>query len=109
HCGSIDAEFEISAGEFLERPLILEKDDLAERLAARLQADAELRDGGVAHVLAFSVDAALTVRAAYAKARFADGREDGIAVGGFEEFAAFAGFIENLDGLLVFVRRHRRK
>src|SRR5512134_163999 len=73
HRGGLRAELEIAAGEFVERPLVLEEDDLAVRLAAELQPDGELRHRGVADVGALRVHAAGAVRAADADAALADG------------------------------------
>src|SRR5262249_18436331 len=72
HGARVGAELEAAAREFIERPLVLEKDDLAVGLAAQLQPDAQLVHRGIADVLALFVDATLAVRRADRDAALAD-------------------------------------
>src|SRR5215472_1260428 len=69
-------ELVTSRSKFVERPLVLEEDDLAVTLAADLQPNADLRHRGVTHVLATLVDAASAVRTANDQTAFADRGKD---------------------------------
>src|SRR5690606_24976142 len=85
--------------ELVERPFILEEDQQAVTLRARLPTEADLGHLGRAHLLALPEDAARAVSAADAEPGLADGREHGVAVALLEEGGAFAGLLEQLDGL----------
>src|SRR6185503_9120135 len=68
-------ELEFPACEILEGVFVLEEHDLAERLTAGLQADADLVHLHVADVLALLVGAPAAMRSPDTGATLADGRE----------------------------------
>src|SRR5208283_5347350 len=103
----VSAEGESAGGEFIERPLILEEDDLAVGLAARLQTDAQLRHRCVADVLALLVDLARAVGRADQESALADRRKNHIAVAGAEKCGACARILEQTDGVAVAVGQRR--
>ncbi len=98
-------EGELAAGEFVERALILKKDDLTVGLATRLKADAELSESDVADIATLLVDTTAPARATESEAAFADRREDGIAVTAIEERGALTGVSEEVLGFGVLVGR----
>jgi hypothetical protein len=65
-------ELETATSELIIGPLVLEKDDLTECLAAKLEADRSFHDSGFAGYLAASVDLAFAIGTSDHKARFAD-------------------------------------
>ena len=94
-------ELEFPGLEFFEVALGLEENDLAVGLAAGLKSDAQLGHGGVADQTVMDVDMTLAAGAADHQAAFAHGGEYGIGVAVFEEYGAFAGMLEKLDGIFV--------
>src|SRR6185369_5771763 len=105
NCDGADArsELEIAGGEFVERTLVLEKDDLAICLTTGLQADAELGHRRFANDLALLVDVPVAMRATDAEARLANGREHGEAIALRKERAALYGILEQLDRFGIIV------
>src|SRR5215467_5715483 len=101
--GSICAEAEVTAGELLERSLILEEDDLAVSLAAELQTHAELGQRRVADVFPLFVHAALAKSTAYPHTPLADRWKHRVAIGFAEEPAAFTCIFEDADRIAVLV------
>jgi len=95
-------KFEFPGLELIEGVLILEENDLAIGLAAGLKADAQLGHGGVADQSVMYIDMALASGAADHEAAFADGGEYGIGVALVEEYGAFAGMLEQVNGVRVF-------
>src|SRR5262249_34520129 len=73
----IRTHLEVAARELLERPLILEKDDLAVRLSAGLQPHTHLRDRAVANVLAVLVHTPAAMRSTHHEAALAHCRKHG--------------------------------
>ena len=79
----------------------MEENDLAVGLAAGLKSEAQLGHGGVADETVMYIDMALAARAADNQAAFAHRGEYGIGVAVLEEYCAFAGMLEELDGIFV--------
>src|SRR5437870_2386767 len=101
--GSICAEFEVTAGEFLQRALVLEEDDLAVGLATELKANRNLRHRRVTDDLALSIHAAAAISAADHDAPLPDRREHRVPKGGVEELAAPPRVFEDADRVAIFV------
>jgi hypothetical protein len=101
----------LAGTELAEGALILEEHDLAEGLTARLEADADLCERGVADMTPLHIDAPLAARAADPERALADGREYGIPMGFVEEGPALSRVLEKLHrvGVVVGAGRRRRR
>src|SRR6202012_1553282 len=99
HLG-IGAKLEISGHEFVRRAPVLEEDDLAISLTARLKPDACLRPARIADLPAVDEDLAFASRAADDEGALAYGRKNGVAVAVTKEPAAFSSVPEQRDGVL---------
>src|SRR5436190_22060308 len=94
----------MSTGKVLEGALVLEEHYLTIGLSTWLQADAQLRHGGVTQVLAMYVHPARAVRTADDEARFAGPGTDGVAVPRIGERGARTGVVAQTDRVAVGVR-----
>ena len=80
-------ELEVATREIIEGAFVFEEDDLAERLTACLQPDAELIHRHIADVLALLVGVPCAMSCTDAQAAFADGRKHRVRIAFLEELA----------------------
>src|SRR6185437_2094784 len=97
--------------ELIESALIGEENHLAVGLAAGLQTDAQLIQGGVPGVHAVDIDTAVAVGSPYDESALADRREDRVPVAVLEESRAVARILEQSDciGVVVGTTGRRQK
>src|SRR5450631_2396372 len=96
-------EFEFTGFEFVQITLFFKENDLAIRLAAGLQSNAQLRHHRLAEEPVVHVHVALTSRSADNKPSRAYSREHRIRVAIAEKYRAFPRMLEKINGLVVFV------
>src|SRR5260221_897868 len=108
HDTGIRPELEGSGSKLIESPFIFEENNLAEGLAARLEADAELRHRDVAVPFATDVDTAFAMCAADDKGALAHRRKHRVGVAIAEEAGARAGILEHGYGFVIAARVVRR-
>lgn len=97
-------KFECARFEFIQRPLVLKKDDLAIGFAACLKSDADLTHGGIADVTSMRIYTAFAECSAHAERAFTDGRKDRVPIAPAEEGGAFDGVSEQFDGIGIIIR-----
>src|SRR5262249_628370 len=108
HGAHASGELEVATREFVEGALVLKEDDLAVGLPAGLKTDTDLRHRRVADVFPLLVDSSLAVCRADPETSLADAGKHRITVAVIEEFRTLAGFLEDFDGVGVFVRPGQR-
>src|ERR1700730_15417842 len=106
-CGNGDGtctgvEFEFTRFEFIQIALSFEKNDLAIRLAAGLEPNAQLRHRRVADESVMHIHVTLASCAADNEPSRAYGREYCIAIESAEKYSALSRMLEKFDGLVVF-------
>lgn len=101
--GCLRAELKVTAGEFIQRPLVLEKNHLAVRLTAEVKTHCQLRHCGVADVSPLLINPAFAHGTANPRAPFPDGGKDRIAIASLKKTGAFSSVLEYLDGVVELV------
>src|ERR1700734_1068458 len=87
----IGAKFEVAGLKLIRRAVVFEEDDFTKGLAARLKADAHLRQGCFANLPAANEDLALATGGSDDETTLANGRKNRVPVAVTEEPGAFSG------------------
>jgi hypothetical protein len=82
-------KFKCARFEFIQRALVLKKDDLSIGFAACLESDAHLTHGGVAYVTSMRIYTAFAECSAHAERAFTDRRKDRVPIAPVEVRRSF--------------------